>query len=152
MLAAVVFYFLRIRALLVMAITIAAALTWTFALTRLAIGHLNIATSFLTSVVAGNGINVGILYQARYFEERRAGLDPAAAMHKAVGETWKPTAIAALSSAAAYGSLLKRGAHSESPSKQLSCSARTDPESGRAKARMSLWRTRKLSVRGSPRS
>jgi predicted exporter len=105
-LAVVVLYFLRIRALIVMALTIAVGLTWTFGVTRLAIGHLNIATAFLVSIVAGNGINVGILYQARYFEERQKGLDPAGAIRKAVHTTWKPTAIAALSSAAAYGSLL----------------------------------------------
>jgi hypothetical protein len=104
-LAAIVLYFLRWRALVVMAVTIAVGLTWTFGVTRLVIGHLNIATAFLVSIVAGNGINVGILYQARYFEERRRGLDPAAAVRKAVHTTWKPTAIAALSSAAAYGSL-----------------------------------------------
>ena len=95
-LAVVVLYFLRLRALIVMAITIAVGLTWTFGVTRLAIGHLNIATAFLVSIVAGNGINVGILYQARYFEERRRGLDPEAAIRNAVHATWKPTAIAAL--------------------------------------------------------
>jgi predicted RND superfamily exporter protein len=104
-LAAVLLYFLRIRALLVMGITIAVGLVWTFGVTRLAIGHLNAATAFTVSIVAGNGINVGILYQARYFEERRRGLDSASAIRTAVRETWKPTAVAALSSAAAYGSL-----------------------------------------------
>jgi predicted RND superfamily exporter protein len=105
-LAVVLFYFLRLRALFVMAVTIAVGLTWTFGVTRLAIGHLNAATAFLVSIVAGNGINVGILYQARYFEERERGLDPATAIRTAVHSTWKPTAIAALSSAAAYGSLM----------------------------------------------
>jgi predicted exporter len=104
-LGAVVFYFLRLRAVLVMAITIAVGLTWTFGLTQLVIGHLNVATAFLVSIVAGNGINVGILYQARYFEERRRGLAPAQAVRTAVRATWMPTAIAALGSAAAYGSL-----------------------------------------------
>ena len=105
-LAAVLLYFLRLRALVVMAITITVGLTWTFGLTQLAIGHLNVATSFLVSIVAGNGINVGILYQARYFEERRRGLAPAVAIHRAVDATWMPTAIAALASAASYASLL----------------------------------------------
>jgi predicted exporter len=105
-LAAVVFYFLRVRAVLVMAVTIAVGLTWTFGLTQLVIGHLNVATAFLVSIVAGNGINVGILYQARYFEERRRGADPRSAVRTAVRETWMPTAIAALGSAAAYGSLV----------------------------------------------
>jgi predicted RND superfamily exporter protein len=105
-LAAVVFYFLRARAVLVMAITIAVGLLWTFGLTELVIGHLNVATAFLVSIVAGNGINVGILYQSRYFEERRRGLDAREAVRAAVHSTWKPTAIAAAASAASYGSLL----------------------------------------------
>jgi predicted RND superfamily exporter protein len=105
-LTVVVFYFLRARAVLVMAVSIAVGLTWTFGLTEIVIGHLNVATAFLVSIVAGNGINVGILYQARYFEERRRGFDPAAAARIAVDATWKPTAIAAVAAAASYGSLL----------------------------------------------
>src|SRR5262249_39702666 len=57
-LAVVLLYFMRFRALLVMGITIACGLSWTFGVTELAIGHLNIATGFLVSIVAGNGINV----------------------------------------------------------------------------------------------
>jgi predicted RND superfamily exporter protein len=105
-LGAVLLYFLRLRALLVMAITIAVGLTWTFGLTQVALGHLNVATSFLFSIVAGNGINVGILYQARYFEERNGGLPHTVAIRRAVEATWMPTAIAALASAASYASLL----------------------------------------------
>jgi predicted RND superfamily exporter protein len=105
-LAAVVLFFLRARAALVTAVTIAVGLTWTFGLTQIVIGHLNVATAFLVSIVAGNGINVGILYQARYFEERRRGLDAPDAARVAVDATWKPTAIAALAAAASYGSLL----------------------------------------------
>jgi len=105
-LAAVVLFFLRARAVFVMAVTIAVGLVWTFGLTQIVIGHLNVATAFLVSIVAGNGINVGILYQARYFEERRRGLDPRAALRTAVHATWRPTAVAALAAAASYGSLL----------------------------------------------
>ena len=79
---------------------------WTFGVTQLVIGHLNVATAFLVSIVAGNGINVGILYQARYFEERNAGKSPEDALRTAVRETWLPTIIAALAAAASYGSLL----------------------------------------------
>jgi predicted RND superfamily exporter protein len=105
-LGVVVLYFLRVRAVVVMAVTIAVGLIWTFGLTQIVIGHLNVATAFLVSIVAGNGINVGILYQARYFEERRRGLDMRAALRTAVHATWKPTAIAAVGSAASYGSLV----------------------------------------------
>jgi predicted exporter len=105
-LGVVVLYFLRARAVLVMAVTIAVGLVWTFGLTQIVIGHLNVATAFLVSIVAGNGINVGILYQSRYFEERRRGADPRAALRTAVHATWRPTAVAALAAAASYGSLV----------------------------------------------
>jgi predicted RND superfamily exporter protein len=105
-LAVVLLYFMRARALLVMGITIGVGLIWTFGLTQLVIGHLNMATGFLVSIVAGNGINVGILYQARYFEERRAGKGTVDALRTSVRATWQPTVIAALAAAASYLSLL----------------------------------------------
>ena len=105
-LVVVLLYFLRLRAMVVMGLGIGAGLLWTFGLTELAIGHLNVATAFLISIVAGNGINVGILFQARYFEERRGGADPPGAARAAMRATWKPTLIAAVAAAASYGSLL----------------------------------------------
>jgi predicted RND superfamily exporter protein len=105
-LGAVMLYFMRLRALLVMGITIGVALVWTFGLTQIVIGHLNVATGFLVSIVAGNGINVGILYQARYFEERRRGVPVQEALRTSVHATWLPTIIAAVASAASYVSLL----------------------------------------------
>ena len=105
-LGAVLLYFMRLRALFVMGITIGVALVWTFGLTQIVIGYLNVATGFLVSIVAGNGINVGILYQARYYEERRRGVPIPDALRTAVRQTWQPTVIAALASAASYVSLL----------------------------------------------
>jgi predicted RND superfamily exporter protein len=105
-LGAVLLYFMRLRALFVMGVTIAVALVWTLGLTQLVIGHLNVATGFLPSIVAGNGVNVGILYQSRYFEERRGGLGVVDSLRTSVFATWQPTAIAALASAASYVSLL----------------------------------------------
>ncbi len=105
-LAVVLLYFMRLRALLVMGITIGVGLIWTFGLTQIFIGHLNVATGFLVSIVAGNGINVGILYQSRYFEERRHGASTVDALRTSVQATWQPTIIAALASAASYLSLL----------------------------------------------
>jgi predicted RND superfamily exporter protein len=102
----VALYFMRARAIFVMAVTILTGLLWTFGLTALVIGHLNIATGFLVSIVAGNGINVGILYQSRYFEERRKGVAAPDALRTSVLATWQPTVIAAVAAAASYGSLL----------------------------------------------
>lgn len=98
-------YFWRVRALVSLSLALAIGLSVTFGLTKLTVGHLNVATGFLASVVAGNGINFGILYLARYFEERRNGRDPRAAVEIAHAQTWPGTMAAALAAAAAYGSL-----------------------------------------------
>jgi predicted RND superfamily exporter protein len=105
-LSAVLLYFMRLRALFVMGVTIAVGLIWTLGFTQIFIGHLNVATGFLISIIAGNGINVGILYQSRYFEERRRGTPAVDALRTAVRTTWQPTVIAALAAAASYLSLL----------------------------------------------
>jgi hypothetical protein len=78
----------------------------TFAFTELAIGHLNLATAFLSSIVIGNGINVGILVTARYLEELRAGRDGAGALAGALANTVAGTLAAALTAAVAYASLM----------------------------------------------
>jgi predicted exporter len=76
----------------------------TFAFTYGAIGHLNLATAFLSSIVIGNGINVGILVTARYLEELRRGNPEALA--DALAGTLAGTLAAALTAAAAYASLI----------------------------------------------
>jgi uncharacterized protein len=98
-------YYRRFRVLVPMAVTMFAGLTLTFGLTRLVIGHLNVITGFLVSIIAGNGINFGILYVARFLEERRRGADLEAAIRQAHLATWVGTLTAALAAAAAYGSL-----------------------------------------------
>ncbi len=99
-------FFGRVRALLVLGITILTAIAWTFGLTELTIGHLNIATSFLISIIAGNGINTGIVWLQRFYEERRKGVAVDEAIGIAQKETSVPTLVAALASTAAYGSML----------------------------------------------
>lgn len=98
-------FFWRVRALVALSLTLLIGLSVTFGLTRLSVGHLNVATGFLVSIVAGNGINFGILYLARYFEECRTGSEPQAAVQAAHAQTWPGTLAAALAAAAAYGSL-----------------------------------------------
>ena len=104
-LGVILLFFLRLRALFAMGVTIAVGLAWTFGMTELAIGHLNVATGFLVSIVAGNGINFGIIYIARFFEERRQGHAIAEAVLAAHRSTWLSTSTAALAAAASYGSL-----------------------------------------------
>ncbi|MBK9518585.1 MAG: MMPL family transporter [Anaeromyxobacter sp.] len=78
----------------------------TFGLAELLVGHLNSNTAFLGSIVIGNGINVGLIFFARYLEERRRGAAPLPAMTAAVETTWLATLTAALSAGVAYASLL----------------------------------------------
>jgi predicted RND superfamily exporter protein len=74
-LAIVFLFFRRVRVLIIMAITIGVGCVWTFGLAELTVGYLNSASGFLISIIAGNGINFGILYMARYLEARRGGCD-----------------------------------------------------------------------------
>jgi uncharacterized protein len=78
----------------------------TFAFARLAVGHLNLATAFLSSIVVGNGINFGIVVVARYQEARRADATGVACLATTLRSTFAGTLAAALAAAVAYGSLL----------------------------------------------
>jgi hypothetical protein len=68
------------------------------------VGHLNANTAFLGSIVVGNGINVGIVFMARFLEERRAcAFDEA--LRRAWALTLPSTFVAAFGAALAYLSL-----------------------------------------------
>ena len=99
-------FFLRFRTLLAMALTIAVGCSWAFAFAQISIGHLNTATGFLFSIIAGNGINFGIIYMARYIEARRDEHQSVnAAVLVAHRETYGATLAAAAAAMVAYGSL-----------------------------------------------
>jgi len=98
-------FFLRVRALMALCASLCVGLAWTFGLTYLTIGHLNVATGFLVSIVAGNGINFGIIYVARVYEERRRGKGLEDAIEAASLLTRRATLSAALAASAAYASL-----------------------------------------------
>jgi uncharacterized protein len=104
--AALVWFFRSALAVGALSWSLAVGTIATFAFTRLAIGHLNLATAFLSSIVIGNGINVGILVTARYIEELRAGRDGAQALAGALSATIAGTLAAALTAAVAYASLM----------------------------------------------
>lgn len=100
-------YFVRVRVVLTMGGALLLGLLWTFGITRYTIGYLNSSTGFLVSIIAGNGINYGIVYMARYVEARRDQLQPVAeAIRIAHRDTWIPTLASAATGALAYGSLI----------------------------------------------
>jgi len=100
-------YFLRLRVVLTMGGALLVGLLWTFGITYFTIGYLNASTGFLVSIVAGNGINYGIIYMARYVEARRdEALSVADAIYISHRDTWIPTLASAATGALAYGSLV----------------------------------------------
>jgi predicted RND superfamily exporter protein len=85
--------------------TIGVGCALTFGVTELVLGHLNVATAFLFSIVAGNGINFGIIWMSRYLEERRPGRSIPGAIVRAMDRTYGATLTAAGAAATAYAAL-----------------------------------------------
>ncbi|HTJ44095.1 MAG TPA: MMPL family transporter [Kofleriaceae bacterium] len=97
-------YFGSALALALLGVTLAIATAAAFGAAALTVGHLNAATAFLSAIIAGNGVNYGILVYARYLEARRTSeVDDALAV--AIAATIKPTLVASLAASTAYGSL-----------------------------------------------
>ena len=105
-LIALVWYFRSVLAIGALSWSLMVGTILTFAVAKLTLGYLNAATAFLSSIMIGNGINVGILVTARYLEELRAGKTASEALHEAVARTIAGTFTAALTAAAAYASLI----------------------------------------------
>jgi len=102
----VLIFFLRIRTVIVMAGSLLVGLLWTFGLTYFTIGYFNTATGFLTTIIAGNSINYGIMYMARYIEARRdQGLDVEGSI-LAGHTTWLATLSSSATAMVAYGALI----------------------------------------------
>jgi predicted RND superfamily exporter protein len=94
------------KAIFTVGIPLVAGVLVTFGIAEALVGNLNSNTAFLGSIVVGNGINVGLIFFARYLEERRRGAGAQDAMEIAVRETWLATLTAALAAGVAYASLL----------------------------------------------
>jgi uncharacterized protein len=97
-------YFRSATLLTLLVGTIGVATAIAFGAAAITVGHLNAATAFLGAIIAGNGINYGIFLIARYLEERRRH-DVDEAIAQAIIGTLRPTAVASLGAAIAYGSL-----------------------------------------------
>jgi predicted RND superfamily exporter protein len=100
---AVFAFFRRLRAVTLLGIACVAAVMWTFGITYLAIGYLNTVTAFLGAIIAGTGINYGIILLARYFEERRLGKGVDEALRIAMEQTSAATFGAAATTAVSFG-------------------------------------------------
>lgn len=99
-----VLYFRSATLLVLSMLTLGIGAVMSFGIAALTVGHLNAATAFLGAIIAGNGVNFGIVLIARYLEERRRAEFDVALAH-AIAGTLRPTAVASLGAAIAYGSL-----------------------------------------------
>ena len=98
-------YFRRWSAILAVTGALGCSTAATFGLGYFLVGHLNANTAFLGSIIVGNGINVSIIFVARYLEERRKRVKVAEAVELAWGGTLTATFVASFGAALAYVSL-----------------------------------------------
>lgn len=105
-LTVVFLFFLRVRALVALGIAIGVGCTWSLAAAELTVGHLNTATGFLISIIAGNGINAMVIWMARYLEARKLERrDVPEAVRTASLDTWGATLAVVTVAMVSYGAL-----------------------------------------------
>jgi predicted RND superfamily exporter protein len=106
---AMILYFRSFMATMALVGSLFIGTFWTFGASYYLVGYLNANSAFLGSIVLGNGINFGIIYLARYLEERRNGQTNESAIITAMKTTATSTATAALAAGLSYGSLALTG-------------------------------------------
>jgi predicted RND superfamily exporter protein len=102
-------FYRTVRATLALLFSLFMGTFWTFGVSYFAVGYLNANSAFLGSIVIGNGINFGIIYLARYLEERRNKRNNLRATRLAMMHTATSTWTAALAAGLSYGSLVLTG-------------------------------------------
>jgi len=106
LLLSILAFFGEVRLIPALGAALLVAVAITFGLAWLGIGYLNMQTAFLGSIVAGNGINYGIIYLGRLGQLRRRGVPLDRACHEAAQVTASGTLLAALGTSVAFGTLL----------------------------------------------
>lgn len=90
------------RALILLSLPLFAGLAWTFAFAQIAVGHLNIISGFLFSILSGLGIEYGIHFLHRYRELREEGLALEPAIEKLVPSTGRALISGSLTNAGVF--------------------------------------------------
>lgn len=100
------FYFRRVSMMFILGAPAVLGLLASLVLAKYTIHFLNLNTSFLISIILGNGINSPIILCARYGEERRRGAKVTDALVTAMVETFAGTLTAVCAASIAYGCLV----------------------------------------------
>lgn len=99
-------YFRQVLASVFIALPLLMSLAWTFGVTYLFIGSLNMITVGLFAILFGLGIDFGIHIFARYREARRRGTNVEEALAETVVNTGSALTTTAVTTAVAFYSLL----------------------------------------------
>ena len=83
-----------------------AGISWTFGLTTLVIGHLNLLSSVFAVILVGAGMEFGLQLLARYLEGLGDELSVKAAIEMAIQRTGKGNLTAALTTSAAFFAIM----------------------------------------------
>ncbi len=103
----VIFIFMRnITSVILLGINITSAVLITFAITYFTIGYVNTVTAFMGAIIAGTGINYGIIMLARFYEERRLKREIDEALQNTLTGTMIGTIGASGTTAIAFGIFL----------------------------------------------
>jgi len=104
--AGMLLFYKNIRATIALILSLFVGTLWTFGVSFFWVGYLNANSAFLGSIIIGNGINFGIIYLARYLEERRKRHTHSRATYTAMTKTATSTWTAASAAGLSYGSLM----------------------------------------------
>ncbi len=105
-LLSILVFYREVRPVLAIGGALVVGIAATFGVTWVVIGHLNTQTAFLGSIVAGNGINYGLVYLARVGQLRRRGAALEEACHEGAQAAARATLLAAVGTSVAFGTLL----------------------------------------------
>ena len=105
-LVSMLLFFRDLRSTLTLGLCVGVAVGVNFGLTRLTIGYLTSQTAFLGSIVAGDGLNYGLVYLARVRQLRRAGTPLADACAQAARTTVVATFLASTATSVSFATLV----------------------------------------------
>ncbi len=102
----VTLYFRRLHALLLIGLPLGMGIIWTYGITFLHFGYLNILTGFLSVILMGLGIDFGIHFLSRYHEERKKGRSIEDALYFMLSKTGRASLTAVFTTIAAFLALV----------------------------------------------